>query len=96
MSWSKKVWDTSDALGFRGGLFKLSAREIADGLAKAARERHQHPGTPGKKRSTARSDLQSAMSMLNYYVNRAGTNLSEERRQTLELAKVYLREAFER
>lgn len=40
--------------------------------------------------------FQSAMSMLNYYINRAGRNLSVERRRTLERAKAELRRQFHR
>lgn len=36
------------------------------------------------------------MSMLNFYINRAGSNLTDERRQVLERAKNELREAFGR
>ncbi|MDI9652974.1 DUF3175 domain-containing protein, partial [Burkholderia cenocepacia] len=42
------------------------------------------------------SPFQSAMSMLNFYVNRAGRNLPKTRRATLERAKRKLREAFGR
>lgn len=54
------------------------------------------------KRSAERSRrrkgtlFQSAMSMLNFYVNRAGRNLPKSRRATLERAKRKLREAFGR
>ena len=37
---------------------------------------------------------QSAMSMLNFYINRAGTNLPEERKRLLEQAKLSLRQLF--
>lgn len=93
-NWSKQVWDTSDALGFPAGLFTGSAYSIARGLAEAGRNRHNHPGTPGKKKSTAKTDFQAAMCMLNYYINRAGKKLSLERRQELERAKNYLRKEF--
>ena len=93
-NWSQRVWDTSDALGFAKGLFTRSASEIAKGLAEAGRNRHQHPGTPGKKKSTAKTDFQAAMCMLNYYINRAGKRLSAERREVLEEAKILLRQEF--
>lgn len=95
-NWSKKVWDTSDALAIPNGLFKGSPESIAKGLAEAGRNRHKHPGTPGKKLSTAKSDFQAAMSMLNYYINRAGKNLPPERRLALEEAKKLLRKEFGR
>lgn len=93
-NWSKKVWDTSDALGFPAELFNGTAEEIARGLAESGRSRHLHPGTPGKKRSTAKTDFQAAMCMLNYYINRAGSKLPLERRRTLERAKNCLRQEF--
>jgi hypothetical protein len=40
--------------------------------------------------------FQSAMSMLNFYINRAGRNLPKERRKTLQTAKTKLRETFGR
>jgi len=40
--------------------------------------------------------FQSAMSMLNFYINRAGRNLPKSRKNTLEHAKKRLREAFGR
>jgi hypothetical protein len=54
------------------------------------------------KRSAERSKrrkgtaYQSAMSMLNFYVNRAGKNLPKKQKQILERAKAELREAFGR
>jgi len=42
------------------------------------------------------SPYRSAMSMLTFYVNRAGKNLSDARRRTLERAKISLRKAFHR
>jgi len=93
-NWSKRVWDTSDALGFEAGLFTGTAESIAKGLAESGRDRHSHPGTPGKKKSTAKTAFQAAMYMLNYYINRAGSKLPLERRRVLEAAKNYLRKEF--
>lgn len=94
--WSKRVGETSDALGFAGGLFLGTPQEIARELAEAARNRKHHKGVEGKKRSTAKSDYASAMSMLCFYVNRAGSKLTAERRSALEAAKVFLRKEFGR
>ncbi|HKR39312.1 MAG TPA: DUF3175 domain-containing protein [Paraburkholderia sp.] len=51
----------------------------------------QHPATRRKG-----TPFQSAMSMLNFYINRAGRNLPKSRRDTLVKAKGKLREAFGR
>jgi len=40
--------------------------------------------------------FQSAMSMLNFYINRAGKNLSVEQKKILEQAKIELRKVFNR
>ncbi|HXY96207.1 MAG TPA: DUF3175 domain-containing protein [Steroidobacteraceae bacterium] len=85
--WSAQVLETSDALDLEEGIFKQpSARRIAASLAQAARASRRRKAGP----------FQSAMSMLNYYINRAGRSLSPERRQTLERAKVELRRQFHR
>lgn len=84
--WSQKVTETSHALDLEPGVFALQdPREIARSLARAA-----------EASSTRRADpFRSAMSMLNFYINRAGRGLPEKRRQILERAKVELRRAFE-
>ena len=73
--WSAKV--KTDSTKPAPGLFKKSAKEIAEGLAK----RSVSPEGPGQ-----------GMRMLSFYENRAGKNLSSERKQTLEKAKDLLRE----
>lgn len=93
--WSQEVTDKSDALVIPDGLFTKSAEDIASGLAKAARGRKRHKPAKGKKGSTSDSPLQSAMSALNFYINRAGKNLSAERKGVLEKAKELLRGKFE-
>ena len=57
---------------------------IAQSLKQSAETSTRRKGTP----------LQSAMSMLNFYINRAGRNLPADRRQVLERAKAELRRAF--
>ena len=78
---------TSDALDLEPGVFtKRSAREIALSLkhsAEASRRRMSEP-------------FRSAMSMLNFHINRAGSNLSAGRRRVLDQAKRELRLAFHR
>ena len=85
--WSARVTRESDALTLEKGVFtKRSARAIALSLKKSA------------ERSTRRksSPFRSAMSMLNFYINRMGTKMSAGRRKVLERAKQDLRELFGR
>lgn len=85
--WSGKVTRDSDALDLEKGVFTFeSPRRIAQSLKRSAE-------ASGRRKGTA---YQSAMSMLTFYVNRAGTKLSEGRRRTLERAKDELRRAFGR
>jgi len=80
--WSAVVTATSHALDLPAGLFKRpDPAAIAAGLLEAA------------ERSTARkrSAYASAMAMLCFYINRAGSNLQTAERQRLEAAKVELR-----
>ena len=85
--WSRHVNETSNALDLEAGIFKTgTAREIAQSLKHSALRSDRRKGTP----------FQSAMSMLNFYINRAGTTLPESRRQVLEEAKRELREVFGR
>jgi len=85
--WSDEVTRTSDALDLEEGIFATDdPRRIAESLKHSAEASDRRKGTP----------YQSAMSMLTFYVNRAGTNLSDERREVLEKAKVELRHLFGR
>ncbi|MFK4444262.1 hypothetical protein ABH944_003492 [Caballeronia udeis] len=85
--WSHHVMETSDAMDIEHEIFKDgSAQEIADSLKKSSTRSNRRKGTP----------FQSAMSMLNFYINRAGRNLPKSRRTTLDNAKKRLREAFGR
>jgi hypothetical protein len=85
--WSKKVMEQSDAMDLRPGVFKLkSARAIAGSLKRSSEASHRRKANP----------FRSAMSMLNFEINRAGKNLSPERVQVLNQAKVELRKAFGR
>ncbi len=83
--WSGRVTRTSNALDLEPGVFKKrSAREIAASLKRSAE-------ASGRRKS---SPFRSAMSMLNFEINRAGRHLSMTRRQTLERAKIELRKEF--
>ena len=85
--WSQDVTEHSDALDLEPDVFKGdSPEEIAASLKRSAEE------SPRRKASA----YQSAMSMLTFYINRAGRNLGEPRRRTLEAAKGKLRQMFGR
>jgi Protein of unknown function (DUF3175) len=85
--WSHHVMETSDAMDIESDIFKKgNAQEIAQSLKRSSEHSKRRKGTP----------FQSAMSMLNFYINRAGRNLPKTRRGTLDQAKKRLREAFGR
>jgi Protein of unknown function (DUF3175) len=77
----------SDALDLEPSVFKKrDPHRIALSLKRSAEQSKRRKGTP----------YQSAMSMLNFYINRAGKNLPKTRKQILEKAKDELREVFDR
>jgi hypothetical protein len=85
--WSAEVTKTSDALDLEPAAFKKdSAVAIARSLKRSAE-------ASDRRKSGA---FRSAMSMLTFYINRAGRNLPARRRRTLEVAKGKLRELFGR
>jgi hypothetical protein len=85
--WSKRVMETSDALDLDRGVFsRRSPRAIAASLKRSAERSRRRKSEP----------FRSAMSMLVFYVNRAGKKLPATRRRTLERAKVELRRLFGR
>jgi hypothetical protein len=85
--WSARVTATSNALDLEQNVFKSRSPEaIAKSLKRSAERSKRRKGTP----------LQSAMSMLNFYINRAGKNISQAKKKTLESAKGKLRELFQR
>lgn len=85
--WSERVTRESDALDLDEGAFTWrDPRRIALSLKRSAEVSTRRKGTP----------LQSAMSMLNFYVNRAGKSLDPEQREVLEWAKDELRKLFGR
>jgi hypothetical protein len=84
-NWSKYVTEHSFALRLEKGVFTWDdPRKIAQSLKKSAEESLNRKGTP----------LQSAMSMLNFYINRAGKNLKPARKRILNQAKTELRSFF--
>ena len=85
--WSAEVLRTSNALDLEEGVFsQRSPRAIAASLKRSALASHRRKAEP----------FRSAMSMLNFHINRSGRNLSAERRRILERAKVELRRLFGR
>jgi hypothetical protein len=85
--WSKHVTQTSDALDLKGGVFKLrDPKKIAASLKRSAEHSHRRKVNP----------YRSAVSMLTFYINRAGKNLSASRRRVLDRAKDELKEQFHR
>lgn len=84
--WVRHVQETSNAMDLPAGIFTWPPHEIALGLKKAVLESSRTKGTK----------FQSAMSMLNYYINRAGKNLPFHDRARLEKAKIELRRVFGR
>jgi hypothetical protein len=85
--WSKKVTTGSDALDLENGIFeKNDPTEIAQSLKHSADRSARRKG----------SSYRSAMSMLTFYINRAGHSLPEKRKKILENAKVELRKQYGR
>ena len=85
--WSGAVTKESDALDLKAHIFEaLSPATIAKSLKRSAEHSHRRKSEP----------YRSAMSMLTFYINRAGKNLSARRRHILEAAKSELRKAFGR
>ena len=82
--WSRRVTETSNALDLEGGVFKKSPREMAASLKRSAEHSHRRKSSP----------YRSAMSMLVFYENRAGKNLSPAQRGKIERAKDELRALF--
>lgn len=85
--WSKRVAERSDALDLTRGVFTQDdPGRIARSLKRSAERSARRKARP----------FQSAMSMLNLYINRAGHTLPARRRRVLERAKHELRVAFGR
>jgi len=85
--WSKEVTEHSDAMDLEDGVFEGDdPHEIALSLKRSAEHSHRRKSEP----------YQSAMSMLTFYINRAGDNLSAHKKKVLEDAKDELRKVFGR
>jgi len=86
-NWSNQVTKQSNALDLEKDVFLFKdPRKIALSLKKSAEQSKRRKAKP----------FQSAMSMLNFYINRAGKNLTKRQKKTLEQAKKELRNLFVR
>src|SRR6516162_1979484 len=85
--WSARVTRESDALDLDRGVFtKRDPKRIAASLKRSAERSRRRKTDP----------YRSALSMLTFYINRAGKNLPASRRRTLQRAKGELRKQFHR
>lgn len=83
--WSKNVTEHSHALTLEKGVFTLkSPKAIAKSLKASAMKSKKRKSSPSR----------SAMSMLSFYINRAGGNLSASKKKVLNQAKIELRKLF--
>ena len=85
--WSQDVTENSDAMDLKEGVFKSSnPKKIAESLKQSAESSQRRKSNP----------FRSAMSMLTFYINRAGDQLTKKQKGTLEKAKGELRKDFGR
>jgi len=85
--WSGRVTRESNALDLEQGVFKHdNPKDIARSLKRSAEHSHRRKSSP----------YRSAMSMLTFYINRAGKDLPARRKRTLEKAKDELRVLFDK
>jgi translation initiation factor 2 alpha subunit (eIF-2alpha) len=85
--WSQDVTEHSNALDLERDVFtRDDPKSIALSLKRFAEHSHRRKGSP----------FQSAMSMLTFYINRAGKDLPAKQKKVLEKAKSELRAAFGR
>ncbi len=83
--WSQEVTEHSNALDLQADVFKLhDPKAIAKSLKQSAEASHRRKSSP----------YRSAMSMLTFYMNRAGHNLSDSQKAVLNKAKDELRALF--
>jgi len=85
--WSRRVTERSDALDLEQGVFKKKdPKKIAASLKRSAARSHRRKADP----------YRSALSMLTFYINRGGKNLSQRQKGVLNRAKGELRKQFGR
>jgi len=85
--WSKRVMETSNALDLDKGVF---ARDDPASIARSLKRSAE------RSRRRKADAFRSAMSMLVFYINRAGKKLPKPRRERLEAAKDELRRLYKR
>jgi uncharacterized protein DUF3175 len=85
--WSQDVTQRSNALNLESGVFKKKdPKKIAQSLKRSAEHSKRKKSGP----------YQSAMSMLNFYINRGGNRLSKKQKEPLAKAKGELRKLYHR
>lgn len=85
--WSQDVTEHSDALDLEEGVFtKSDSKEVAKSLKRSAEASERRKADP----------FRSAMSMLTFYINRAGKDLEARQKRVLEDAKDELRKLYGR
>jgi hypothetical protein len=85
--WSRDVTEHSNALDLERDVFtKRDPKDIAKSLKRSAEHSHHRKSSP----------YRSAMSMLTFYINRAGKDLPARQKRVLEDSKDELRKAFGR
>jgi hypothetical protein len=85
--WSQEATERSDALDLEKGVFRSDdPKTIAESLKKSAEASKRRKSSP----------FRSAMSMLTFFINRAGKNLPAPRKRVLERVKTELRKTFGR
>ena len=85
--WSKKVTQTSDAMDLEKDVFKQSdPKKIAESVKRSAEKSKRKKAGP----------FQSAMSMINFYENRGGKNISASQKKIIDKAKNELRKLYGR
>lgn len=85
--WSQRVTETSNALDLERDVFtKKDPKAIARSLKRSAEQSRRRKSSP----------YRSAMSMLTFYLNRAGKTLPKTQRERLEVAKDELRKLYDR
>lgn len=85
--WSARVTETSDAMDLKQGVFKSNdPKKIARSVKRSSEKSHRRKANP----------YRSAVSMISFYENRGGRNLSAGKKKTLQKAKVELKKQFGR
>jgi hypothetical protein len=85
--WSQRVTRESDALDLQAGVFKQTdPKKVAASLKRSAERSSHRKAAP----------YRSALSMLTFYINRAGKTLPKAQRDRLQRAKIELKRQFGR